>query len=106
MIEPTDEMIYAFSGEPEITGADAHYIRTGLTAVLAIVERDVLRMDYVEHEGHRLRVIPVVLHNSLCKWRVATPQGTTPEVLGCAGCGFCYPRASDTAPNPSAVEHG
>lgn len=39
-IEVTDEMIYAFVGEPEITATDAHAIRTGLAAVLAIVERD------------------------------------------------------------------
>lgn len=42
MIEPTDEMIYAFAGEPEITATDAHAIRVGLAAVLAIVERDFL----------------------------------------------------------------
>jgi hypothetical protein len=40
VIEPTDEMIYAFAGEPEITATDAHAIRVGLAAVLAIVERD------------------------------------------------------------------
>lgn len=40
MIEVTDEMIYAFAGEPEITGTDAHCIRHGLTAVLAVVERE------------------------------------------------------------------
>jgi hypothetical protein len=40
VIEPTDEMIYAFVGEPEITATDAHAIRIGLAAVLAIVERD------------------------------------------------------------------
>jgi hypothetical protein len=40
VIEPTDEMIYAFAGEPEITATDAHAIRVGLAAVLAIVDRD------------------------------------------------------------------
>jgi hypothetical protein len=40
VIEPTDEMIYAFAGEPEITATDAHAIRVGLAAVLAIVERE------------------------------------------------------------------
>lgn len=40
MLEPTDEMIYAFVGEPEITATDAHAIQVGLAAVLAIVERD------------------------------------------------------------------
>lgn len=39
-IEVTDQMIYAFAGEPEITATDAHAIRVGLAAVLAIVERD------------------------------------------------------------------
>jgi hypothetical protein len=40
MIEITDQLIYAFAGEPEITATDAHAIRVGLTAVLALVERD------------------------------------------------------------------
>lgn len=40
MIELTDEMIYAFAGEPEITATDAHAIRVGLAAVLAILDRD------------------------------------------------------------------
>ncbi|MEU4640869.1 hypothetical protein [Micromonospora sp. NPDC023814] len=42
--------------------------------------------------GHRLRVLPRAVHNVLCRWRVASPQDTVPVVLGCAGCGFCYPR--------------
>jgi hypothetical protein len=36
----TDEMVYAFAGEPEITATDAHAIKVGLAKVLAIVERD------------------------------------------------------------------
>jgi hypothetical protein len=40
VIEVTDEMIYAFAGEPEITATDAHAISVGLAAVLAIIERD------------------------------------------------------------------
>jgi hypothetical protein len=40
MIEITDRMIYAFAGEPEITATDAHAIKVGLAAALAIVERD------------------------------------------------------------------
>lgn len=52
MIEVTDEMIYAFAGEPEITATDAHAIGVGLTAVLAIVERDYdvsPKLPQVEH---------------------------------------------------------
>ena len=41
----------------------------------------------------RMRVVPRVIHDLLCAVRVATPQETTPVVLGCAGCGFCYPQA-------------
>ena len=52
-------------------------------------------MHLIEHEGQQLRVITVALHDRLCNVRVATPQGTTPEVLGCAACGFCYPPVSD-----------
>lgn len=44
----------------------------------------------IEHEGRTLRVIPIQAHDEQCRVRVATPQGTTPEVLHCAGCGFCY----------------
>jgi hypothetical protein len=58
-----------------------------------------LYLHHVDHEGVRMRVIPRALHDVLCTWRVATPQGTTPEVLGCAGCGFCYPQLSDTRPD-------
>lgn len=47
----------------------------------------------IVHDGeHRLRVIPRVLHDVICRWRVATAQDTEPVVLGCAGCGLCYPR--------------
>lgn len=48
-------------------------------------------------DGFTLRVIPRALHDVLCTWRVATPQGTEPEVLGCAGCGLCYPKAEVTS---------
>jgi hypothetical protein len=40
VIEVTDEMVYAFAAEPEITATDAHAISVGLAAVFAIVERD------------------------------------------------------------------
>lgn len=46
----------------------------------------------VDDAGTRLRVVPRVLHDVMCPWRVATPQDTEPVVLGCAGCGLCYPR--------------
>jgi hypothetical protein len=40
VIEVTDEMIYAFAGESEITATDAYAIKAGLKAVLAIVEEE------------------------------------------------------------------
>lgn len=43
-----------------------------------------------------LKVVPRVLHDVLCTVRVATPQDTDPVVLGCAGCGLCYPREQAT----------
>lgn len=39
-IPVTDQMIYAFAGEPEITATDAHTIRVGLVAVLELVAQD------------------------------------------------------------------
>jgi hypothetical protein len=36
-----------------------------------------LYLHHVDHEGVRMRVIPRALHDVLCTWRVATPQGTT-----------------------------
>lgn len=57
MIDPTDQMIYAFAGEPEITATDAHAIRVGLAAVLAIVERDHC-MEPKGHVFHPLRKEP------------------------------------------------
>jgi hypothetical protein len=54
--------------------------------------------EVVQHEGRTYRVIPSALHDIFCRARVGTPQGTpqgtTPEVLGCALCGFCYPLAN------------
>jgi len=40
-----------------------------------------------------LKVVPRVVHNVLCAWRVATPQDTSPVVLACVRCGLCYPSA-------------
>jgi hypothetical protein len=39
---------------------------------------------------HRLKVVPLVIHDLLCSARVATPQHTQPEVLACAFCGLAY----------------
>lgn len=36
-------------------------------------------------------VVPIVVHDALCGWRVATEQeDTDPTVLACAGCGLGY----------------
>ncbi|MEU7591409.1 hypothetical protein AB0A95_34600 [Micromonospora sp. NPDC049230] len=51
-----------------------------------------MRVD--DSEGHRMRIIPRLLHNVLCDWRIGTQQDTDPPVIGCAGCGFCYPPES------------
>ncbi|MDH6460156.1 hypothetical protein M2302_000307 [Micromonospora sp. A200] len=48
-------------------------------------------MDVVYDGAFRMRVVPGVLHDLLCAWRIATPQDTDPVVLACAGCGLCYP---------------
>lgn len=53
---------------------------------------DVPALRIVMDGEHRLRVVPRVLHDVLCRWRVATAQETEPVVLGCAGCGLAYPR--------------
>lgn len=56
------------------------------------------QVTIVEHEGHQLRVIPMALHDQHCQVRVASSQGTTPDVLHCHFCGYCYPPPSDTSP--------
>lgn len=63
-------------------------------------------MHTVHHDGIRLRVITRALHDRLCKTRVGTPQGTTPEVLGCARCGFCYPHVPATNDEPTGGNRG
>lgn len=56
----------------------------------------------IEHEGVVLRVIPMDQHDRRCDVRVASRQDTTPPVLHCHFCGFCYPpvtSADDQAPD-------
>lgn len=39
----------------------------------------------------RLPVVPLVVHDALCGWRVASDQeDDAPGVLACAGCGLAY----------------
>lgn len=99
--------------EPGKNGAaDAAFIaaaRQDVPALLAEVDRlraeldEIGAMQVIEHEGCRLRIISSALHDRLCNRRVATPQGTEPEVLGCAGCGFCYPLATVAWTRPSST---
>lgn len=36
-------------------------------------------------------LVPIVVHDALCGWRVASLQEESePQVLGCAGCGLVY----------------
>ena len=51
-------------------------------------------MRHADADGVRLRIVPRALHDVLCAVRVATPQDTTPVVLGCAGCGLSYERTA------------
>jgi hypothetical protein len=63
-MKPTEKMIYAFAGEPEITRTDAHAIEVGLTAAL----KDVPDVVPFAFPGYPDR--PVYLH----------PCGTVAEV--------------------------
>ncbi|WP_326564521.1 hypothetical protein [Micromonospora peucetia] len=51
---------------------------------------DVPALRIVQDGDYRLRVVPRVLHDVLCRWRVASAQETEPVVLHCHGCGLCY----------------
>ncbi|MER5608286.1 hypothetical protein AB0F93_03515 [Micromonospora tulbaghiae] len=51
-------------------------------------------MRHDQADGYRIRIVPRVLHNALCSWRVGTKQDTTPPVVACNGCGLAYPPAS------------
>lgn len=63
--------------------------------------------DVIEHEGRQLRVIPMDVHDQRCMVRVASAQGTTPEVLHCHFCGFCYPpRTEAEQPSVERIEVG
>lgn len=46
----TDHMIYAYAGEPEITGTDAHCIQQGLERVLKELTAEEL-MDMLHDHG-------------------------------------------------------
>jgi len=43
-------------------------------------------------DGNLLPVVPVVVRDGLCGWRVVTPRaaGDRPDVLGRAGCRLDY----------------
>lgn len=120
-IEITDEMIYAFAGEPEITATDAHAIRTGLAAALALVaprhcegldEGDWPEADcgnhtpHPAHERDSLRELNATLVAEVN--RLGTDLASSRRVLGyvaaehspsnhsdeeglCGGCGDRYP---------------
>jgi hypothetical protein len=46
-----------------------------------------------------LPLVPIVVHDALCGWRVSSTQDdSSPEALGCAGCGLAYLRSE-------AMEH-
>lgn len=75
---------------------------------LAAGHEPVPALQIVEADGFRMKVVPVVIHNLLCAWWVATPQETDPVVLGCAGCGLAYPHepaAGATAAGATAGQH-
>lgn len=45
----------------------------------------------VRRIGGGAPVVPIVVHDALCGWRVASRQEETdPDVLACAGCGMAY----------------
>jgi hypothetical protein len=72
--------------------ADLHAYADAIAAGTA----DIPALRHVnDSSGNRLRVVPRAIHNVLCGWRVATPQDTTPVVLGCAGCGLAYPEGGE-----------
>lgn len=94
---------------------DAQRIAAGLRAIAASLEdgrRPVPRPGFGLRRVHGSPVVPAVIHDTLCGWRVATPQGEDGEpdsdVMSCAGCGLSYPR-DEVGPNarpPAGESHG
>jgi hypothetical protein len=69
-----------------------------LADAVAVGEQTLPAMRVIDDEGHRLRVVPVVVHDLLCSARIATPQeDVDPNVLHCAFCGLCYARTTTDA---------
>lgn len=73
--------------DPATAAAELHALADAIAA--GTVPVPALRHDEVD--GYRMRIVPRIVHDVLCPWRVASPQETDPVVLGCAGCGLCYP---------------
>jgi len=65
-----------------------------LADAIAAGSESVPAMHRLDADGVRLRVVPPVVHDVLCAWRVASPQDTVPVVLACAGCGLSYQPSS------------
>lgn len=67
----------------------------------------------VPQPGHGLQrvagvpIVPIVVHDALCGWRVASEQeDTTPPVLACAGCGLGFLRSeAEGRRGPRPPEH-
>ncbi|HEX5543651.1 MAG TPA: hypothetical protein VFX60_19210 [Micromonospora sp.] len=60
-------------------------------------------MRIIHHHGRQLRVITAAHHDRLCRARVGTPQGSTPDVVHCAACGLCYPPPPTTTKPPEVI---
>ena len=85
--------------------SDARSIAAGLRALADALEdgrRPVPARGFGLRRVNTSPVVPAVIHDALCGWRVATPQGEDGEpdsdVMSCAGCGLSYPR-DEVGPN-------
>lgn len=88
-------MPFTFTAEAR---ADVAARLHALTDAVAAGEQTLPAMQVIDDEGHRLRVVPVVVHDLLCSARSATPQEEVdPNVLHCAFCGLCYLRTDVAA---------